>query len=164
MRIESAPCDEASLRSGAGPCATAPADRPWVLAASILASGVGFLNGSVVSIALPAIQQDLGATLAGIQWILNSYALLLGALILASGAAGDRYGRRRVFRLGLSIFSLGSIACALAPGTTSLIAARSLQGLGSAMYVPASLALLSAAYPAESRGRAIGTWSALTSV
>ena len=139
--------------------------RPWVLAATILGSSIAFIDGSVVSVALPAMQRDLAAPVREVQWIVNSYMLLLGALILIGGAAGDRFGRRRAFLLGLLVFTAASIACGLAPSSVALISARTVQGIGAAMLVPSSLAIISAAFPENERGRAIGTWagaSALT--
>jgi len=139
--------------------------RPWVLAATILGSSIAFIDSSVVSVALPAMQSDLAASVREAQWIVNSYMLLLGALILIGGAAGDRFGRRRTFLIGLVAFTAASVACGLAPSSVALIAARALQGVGAAMLVPSSLAIISAAFPEKERGRAIGTWagaSALT--
>ncbi|HEY7639090.1 MAG TPA: DHA2 family efflux MFS transporter permease subunit [Steroidobacteraceae bacterium] len=139
--------------------------RPWVLAATILGSSIAFIDSSVVSVALPAMQADLSAPVREAQWIVNSYMLLLGALILIGGAAGDRFGRRRAFLIGLVEFTGASVACGLAPSSAVLIAARAVQGVGAAMLVPSSLAIISAAYPEKERGRAIGTWagaSALT--
>lgn len=139
--------------------------KPWVLAATILGSSMAFIDGSVVNVALPAIQSDLSAPVREAQWIVNAYMLMLGALILVGGAAGDRFGRRRVFALGVIVFTVASVACGLAPGSGALIAARGLQGIGGALLVPGSLAIISAAFPANERGRAIGTWagaSALT--
>ncbi len=139
--------------------------RPWVLAATILGSSIAFIDGSVVGVALPAMQRDLAAPVREAQWIVNSYMLLLGALILIGGATGDRFGRRRAFLLGLIIFTAASIACGLAPSSLTLIGARAVQGIGAALLVPSSLAIISAAFPEKERGRAIGTWagaSALT--
>jgi EmrB/QacA subfamily drug resistance transporter len=148
---------------GAAPCAVA--SRPWVLAVTILASAMAFIDGSVVTIALPVVGRELGAGLAALQWVVNGYTLFLGALILVGGAAGDRFGRRRLFLTGTALFALASVACALAPGTRALIAARAVQGVGAALMVPQSLAIIAASFPPELRGRAIGTWagaSALT--
>lgn len=139
--------------------------RPWVLAATILGSSMAFIDGSVVGVALPAMQADLAAPVSEAQWIVNAYMLLLGALILSGGAAGDRFGRRRTFIIGVIAFTAASIGCGLAPNAASLIAARALQGVGAALLVPNSLAIISAAFPEKERGRAIGTWagaSALT--
>ena len=142
---------------GAVPCAVA--SRPWVLAVTILASAMAFIDGSVVSIALPVLQGELGAGLAALQWVVNGYTLFLGALILVGGAAGDRFGRLRLFLIGTVAFALASAACAAAPGVGWLIVARAAQGIGAALMVPQSLAIISAAFPPELRGRAIGTWA-----
>ena len=143
--------------AGAAPCAAA--SRPWVLAATILASAMAFIDGSVVTIALPVLQRELGTGLAALQWVVNGYTLCLGALILVGGAAGDRFGRRRLFLIGTGGFALASLGCALAPGLGWLIAARVAQGIGAALMVPQSLAIISASFPPELRGRAIGTWA-----
>ena len=133
--------------SEGGRCAVA--SRPWVLAAAIVASAMAFIDGSVVNIALPVLQRELGAGLGTLQWVVNGYALFLAALLLVGGAAGDRFGRRRVFLSGIVLFALASAACALAPGIGALIAARAVQGVGAALMVPQSLAIISAAFPPE---------------
>jgi EmrB/QacA subfamily drug resistance transporter len=159
------PCDK--LVAAADAKRPAPCTRPaeaWILAATILASGMAFIDGTVVNVALPALQTSLGATLADGQWIIEGYELMLGALLLLGGAAGDRFGRRRVFALGVVLFTLASVACGLSRGVVVLIAARCIQGIGGALLVPGSLALLSASFPEERRGRAIGTWSAFTAM
>lgn len=160
------PCDEGVIASAA-PSGRACAEhaKPWVLAATIVGSSMAFIDGSVVSVALPAIQRDLAATVSDAQWVTNAYMLMLGALILVGGAAGDRFGRRRVFITGVISFTAASIACGLAPGSTVLILARAVQGVGGALLVPSSLAIISATFSEQERGRAIGTWagaSALT--
>ena len=134
--------------------------RRFVLVAAILASALGFIDGSVVSIAIPAIRSDIGATFTDAQWISNAYAVTLSALILAGGAAGDNFGLRLTFVVGIGIFIAASLGCALAPGPGSLIAARSVQGVGAAIMVPGSLAIIAKAYPRKERGRAIGIWAA----
>jgi EmrB/QacA subfamily drug resistance transporter len=159
--------------ASAGPCddglATAtpqagPAHHPkGTLAATILGSSLAFIDGSVVNVGLPAIERDLassGASGASIGWLINAYLLPLGALVLLGGVAGDRYGRKRMFLAGLGLFSAASLACALAPGFGWLLAARAAQGVGAALLMPASLALLGAAFEGEARGRAVGTWAA----
>lgn len=138
--------------------------RRFVLISAILASAMGFIDGTAVAIALPAILESLGAGLADAQWINNSYMLALSALILVGGAAGDRFGLHRVFRLGIWVFGVASLACALAPSAETLIAARALQGVGAAMMVPGSLALISKTYPEEERAGAIGIWAAASAV
>ncbi|SDD80432.1 drug resistance transporter, EmrB/QacA subfamily [Cupriavidus sp. YR651] len=158
------PCDDAVLRAGpdATPCSRRQA--PWVLAATILASSMAFIDGTVVNVALPALQRNLGANLADVQWAVESYALCLAALLLAGGAAGDRFGRRRVFATGVAIFAAASVWCGLAPTIGHLIVARAVQGIGAALLVPGSLALLSASFDPASRGKAIGTWSGATAM
>ncbi|HXO21572.1 MAG TPA: MFS transporter [Thermoanaerobaculia bacterium] len=146
----------------AAPCA--PADAPWVIAATVLGSSMAFVDGTAVNVALPALQGDLGASVTGVQWIVESYALFLAGLLLVGGSLGDRFGRRRVFAAGVVLFALASAACGLAPGIAALIAARSVQGIGAALLVPGSLAILSASFDAERRGKAIGTWSGFTAI
>lgn len=159
-------CDESVIRSaqaGARPCAERA--KPWVLAATIVGSSMAFIDASVVNVALPAIQAELAAPVRTAQWVVNAYMLMLGALILVGGAAGDRFGRRRMFVVGTAVFTAASVACAWAPDASALIAARAVQGVGGALLVPGSLAIISAAFPEHERGRAIGTWagaSALT--
>ena len=138
------------------------AARPtrWVLPATILGSSLSFIDSSVVNVALPAIQNGLGAELAAMQWVVNGYMLTLASLILLGGAASDRLGRRRVFLIGLAGFAATSLVCGLAPSADWLIAARLAQGAAAALLVPASLAIIGAAFSGEARGRAIGTWAA----
>ncbi|TIO06254.1 MFS transporter [Mesorhizobium sp.] len=138
--------------------------RRFVLIAAILASSLGFIDGSVLAIATPAIRVDLGASLAEAQWISNAYALTLSALILAGGAAGDRFGLRRAFVAGIVLFIAASLACAVAPNPGVLIAFRALQGIGAAIMVPGSLAIIAKAYPKKERGRAIGIWAAASAL
>ncbi|UJW87755.1 MFS transporter [Devosia sp. SL43] len=135
-----------------------------MLVAAIVASSMGFIDGSVISIAIPSVRADLGATLADAQWVSNAYLLFLSALTLLGGAAGDRFGLRRTFGLGIALFTLASIACALAPTPGWLIVARAIQGIGAAFMVPGSLAIIAKAYPKESRGQAIGIWAAASSI
>jgi EmrB/QacA subfamily drug resistance transporter len=158
------PCDEGVIRGGRGATDCAERARPWVLAATILGSALGFIDGTVVNVALPAIQSDLNASIEGAQWVVNGYMLMLGALTLIGGAAADRFGRRRVFALGVAVFTAASVACGLAPSTVILIAARFVQGVGGALLVPSSLAIISAAFPEETRGKAIGTWAGFSAL
>lgn len=138
--------------------------RPYVLAATIVASSMAFIDGSVVSIATPVIQRSFGAKLADLQWVSNAYLLLLGSLILVGGGLGDRVGRRRIFLIGIVIFAVASLVCAVAPTVDFLIVARLVQGVGAALLVPQSLAIISANYPKDIRGQAIGTWAAASSI
>jgi EmrB/QacA subfamily drug resistance transporter len=140
-----------------------PAARAALVAAT-LGSGVAFLDGSIVNVALPSIGRELDAGLAGLQWILDSYLVTLTALLLLGGSLGDRFGRRRIFALGLALFTGASVLCGVAPSTEALVAARALQGVGGALLVPGSLALLSATVHPDDRARAVGAWSGLTGV
>jgi EmrB/QacA subfamily drug resistance transporter len=136
-----------------------PSARAWVLAGTVLGSGLAFIDGSAVNLTLPVIQQALGGGVEAAQWIMNGYMLFLSALVLAGGAAADRYGRKRVFVAGVVVFTAASVACGLAPSLPLLIAGRAVQGLGAALLTPASLALLGAAYDAKGRGQAVGVWA-----
>jgi len=142
------------------------ADRAarWTLVSAILGSSMAFMDGTVVNVALPAIQRSLDASAADAQWIVEAYALFLAALLLVGGALGDRYGRKRLFLVGVGVFTATSAACAMAQGPGELIAARALQGIGAALLVPGSLALLGANFPEAGRGKAIGTWSAFSGI
>lgn len=158
------PCDEGVIQTKSEPTLdTAGAER-WILAATILGSSLAFVDGTVVNVALPAIQTNLGATIGSAQWVVQAYTLLLAALILVAGSLGDRYGRRRIFALGVTVFALASICCAVSPTISLLIAARAVQGIGAALLVPSSLALISASFDEARRGRAIGTWSGFTAI
>jgi EmrB/QacA subfamily drug resistance transporter len=158
------PCDEAVIRwrAAAAPCTKA--SGPWILAATILGSSMAFIDGTVVNVALPALQQSLSATVVDVQWVVEAYSLLLSALLLLGGSLGDRYGRRRIFILGVAIFSLASLWCGFANNIHELIFARAVQGAGGALLVPGSLAIISASFREEDRGRAIGTWSGFTAI
>jgi len=136
----------------------------WLLLATVLGSSLAFLDGSIVNIALPAIERDLGTGVAGLQWTVNAYTLTLAALILVGGSLGDRWGRRRVFVLGVVWFAVASLLCAIAPNIEVLVAARAFQGIGAALLTPGSLALISASMDGEDRGAAIGTWAGLAGV
>ena len=135
-----------------------------MLAATILGSSMAFIDSTVVNVALPVLQTELKATVAEVQWVVEAYALFLSALILVGGSLGDHYGRRRIFATGIAIFTLASMVCGFAPNAALLIAARAVQGIGGALLVPGSLAIISAAFESEQRGRAIGTWSGFTSI
>jgi EmrB/QacA subfamily drug resistance transporter len=152
------PCDRGVI-AAIPPGTPSPRSGPLVLAGTVLGSSLAFIDGSAVNLTLPVIQQQLGGGLAQTQWIMNAYLLMLGALVLAGGAAADRYGRLRVFVLGVGLFSAASLCCGLAPSLTLLIAARAVQGLGAALLVPASLAILGAAFDKAGRGQAVGVWA-----
>src|SRR6266496_4257787 len=158
------PCDEGVMRSApkATPCAQHTG--LWILVATILGSSMAFIDGSVVNVALPVIQRELNATTSDVQWIVEAYSLFLAALILVGGSLGDHFGRRRIFAIGVTVFTIASIFCGLAPNVQLLIIARALQGIGGALLVPGSLAIISASFSTEQRGRAIGTWSGFTSI
>src|SRR5215510_9274291 len=138
------PCDEAIVRSQPDVADCGKTAGRWALAAAILGSSITFIDGTVVNVALPALQNELGASVAGAQWIVESYALMLAALILVGGSLGDRLGRRRVFAAGVMLFALSSVWCGLAPDIKHLILSRAIQGVGAAFLVPGSLALISA--------------------
>ena len=137
--------------------------RVWVLVAAILASAMGFMDRINISLAMPMLRKDLGSSLAAAQWISNSYLLLMSSLILMCAAAGERFGLRQVLLGGVLLFTLGALGCAAAPDTTSLIVARVLQGIGAALMVPTSLAIVAKSYPKSGRGKAIGIWAAASS-
>jgi EmrB/QacA subfamily drug resistance transporter len=159
------PCDNGLIR-GTQPVADglSPSRKRAILAATILASSMGFIDGSVITVALPAIQHALRAETAGAQWIVNGYMLFLGAFVLVGGALGDRLGRRRIFLIGILLFTLASIGCGVAPSVGVLIGARALQGLGAALLTPTSLAIIGASFDEQERGRAIGTWAGLAAL
>ncbi len=161
---ERPPCDAALVRSAPETPGCASHARQWVLAATILGSSLAFFMASIINVALPAIQETFGATVAEMQWVATAYTVLLAALTLVGGAVGDRYGRRRAFQAGAIGLAAASVAGSFAPDARSLIAARGAQGLAAALLVPNSLALLSAAFPRAERGRAVGTWSAATAI
>ena len=136
----------------------------WVLAATILASSMAFIDGTVVNVALPFLQSDLNATAIGIQWVVEAYSLFLSALLLVGGSLGDRYGRRRIFNIGVVVFTIASALCGMAANIDQLIVARAAQGVGGALLVPGSLALISSSFGEEERGKAIGTWSGFSAI
>jgi len=156
------PCDEAVILTGVADRSSTSSS--WVLAATILGSSMVFIDGTVVNVALPALQSALHATISDVQSVVESYALFLSALLLAGGSLGDLYSRRKVFASGVILFSIASAWCGISPNVGQLIAARALQGVGGALLVPGSLALISVSFAPEERGRAIGTWSGFTSI
>ena len=158
------PCDENIIRSAPQTAACSKACGRWILAATILASSMAFIDGTVVNVALPALQTNLNATAADVQWVIESYALFLSALLLVGGSLGDHYGRRRIFLLGVVIFAVASSLCGLAGNIHQLIVARAFQGLGAALLVPGSLAIISNSFSEQERGRAIGVWSGFSAI
>ncbi|MDJ0857688.1 MAG: MFS transporter [Dinoroseobacter sp.] len=162
MRAPPQPCPDSRQIHDARLCEAEA--RKFVLAAAILASAMGFIDGSVVSVAMPAIRANLGATLSQAQWVSNAYMLTLSALLLVGGALADRFGVSRVFSLAIVAFTLTSLACSVAPTVNTLIAARALQGMAAAVMVPGSLAIIAQAYPKAERGQAIGTWAAASAL
>ncbi len=157
------PCDEAAIQRGAYGNAQ-KARGAWVLVATILGSSLAFIDGTVVNVALPAMQHDLGASITQVQWIVESYALFLAALLLIGGSLGDLYSRRNIFMIGVILFTASSVACGLSAGITQLIVSRGIQGVGAALLIPNSLALISSSFSQEERGRAIGTWSGFSAI
>jgi EmrB/QacA subfamily drug resistance transporter len=155
-------CDVGVIQGTRPSAPCRPSSRPWVIAVASIGSGMAFLDSTVLNVALPAVQADLGASAREAQWVYGAYALVLSALLLTGGSLGDRYGRRRVFVLGAAIFAVASAWCALASGPGQLVAARAVQGLGGALLVPESLAILGASFEGELRAKAIGAWGALS--
>src|SRR6185437_588112 len=156
---------QAACDAGYAPGPSRPARHPhWVLAATILASGLAFIDGSVVNVGLVAIGTSLKAAPSDLQWVVNAYLLPLGALLLLGGAAGDRYGRVRLLVVGTLLFGIASIGCAMAPSLAWLLAGRAVQGIGAALLMPNSLAILGASFSGEARGKAIGIWAAMGAV
>jgi MFS family permease len=161
------PCDAGVIRAiPVFDAALSQRRKRLTLAATICGSSMAFVDGSVVNIALPAIQHTLHATVASTQWMVNAYLLVLGALVLVGGAAADLYGRRRIFLLGIAVFTAASVTCGLSPDIPALVVSRAIQGVGAALLTPASLAMLGATFNEHERSHAIGIWAgagALTS-
>src|SRR6266699_5272650 len=158
------PCDEAVIRSvdAGSPCRAEA--RGWILAATILGSSMAFIDSTVVNVALPALQASFQATVVDVQWVVEVYGLFLGALILVGGSLGDLLGRRLIFIVGVAVFALASAGCGVASNIQQLIFARGIQGVGAALLVPGSLAIISTSFDEQSRGQAIGTWSGFTAI
>jgi EmrB/QacA subfamily drug resistance transporter len=165
MSLLRSPCDDGAIRSrkpATSECGQA--QRRWTLAATILGSSMVFIDGTVVNVALPALQSSLNANVADVQWVVEAYTLFLAALLLLGGSLGDRFGRAKIFAIGVVLFALASIWCGLAPSIHQLIMARAAQGVGGALLVPGSLAIISATFNEKERGHAIGTWSGATAI
>ena len=155
-------CDAGVIRSTRSSATCQPSSRPWVIAAASLGSGMAFLDSTVMNVTLPALQADLGASARQVQWTYGAFALVLAALILVGGTLGDRFGRRRLFVFGAALFGAGSLWCAMAPDPGQLVVARAVQGVGGALLVPASLAIVGASFEGKQRAKAIGAWGALS--
>jgi EmrB/QacA subfamily drug resistance transporter len=158
------PCDESLMLSGRASVPCAATAGPWVLAATILGSSMAFIDGTVVNVAVPALQATFDVGVVDVQWVIESYGIFLSSLILAGGALGDMFGRRRMFLIGVGVFAAASAACGLAANVHELIIARCVQGIGAALLIPGSLAIISASFDENSRGKAIGTWSGFTAI
>jgi EmrB/QacA subfamily drug resistance transporter len=158
------PCSRAVIQSGKSSAGCQKLQGRWVLVATILASSMAFIDGTVVNVALPFLQRDLNATAIGVQWVVESYSLFLAALLLAGGSLGDRYGRRKIFVIGIVIFAIASAACGVSVNIGQLVVARAVQGIGAALLVPGSLAIISASFSKDQRGKAIGTWSGFSAI
>jgi EmrB/QacA subfamily drug resistance transporter len=164
VNILKSPCDEGVISASKPDTPCGKTRGRWVLAATILGSSMVFIDGTVVNVALPALQSGLNATAVDVQWVVEAYALFLAALLLLGGSLGDHFGRRRIYAIGVVLFALASIGCGLAQNISQLIVARAGQGIGGAMLVPGSLAIISASFPEDERGQAIGTWSGSTAI
>src|SRR5947208_1349341 len=164
MNLLRPPCDEGVIATRKSSSRCAKAQRRWTLAATILGSSMVFIDGTVVNVSLPALQSTLNASVTDVQWVIEAYTLFLAALLLLGGSLGDRYGRKKIYAIGVTLFALASIWCGLAPNIAQLIVARAVQGVGGALLVPGSLAIISATFSEEDRGRAIGTWSGATAI
>ena len=164
MNLLRSPCDEGVISSGKSSKECAKAKRRWTLAATILGSSMVFIDGTVVNVALPALQKNLGASVTDVQWVIEAYTLFLAALLLLGGSLGDEFGRKKIYAIGVAVFALASVWCGLAPNIHQLILARAAQGVGGALLVPGSLAIISATFGEDERGHAIGTWSGATAI
>jgi EmrB/QacA subfamily drug resistance transporter len=156
--------ERTTVRSGVPDVLSAKSSLPWVLATTILGSSMAFIDGTVVNVALPALQSDLHATVVDVQWVIESYGLFLSALILVGGALGDSLGRRKIFLLGVLGFALASAGCGFSSSIKGLLLWRSIQGIAAAFLVPGSLAIISASFDENSRGKAIGIWAGFTTI
>jgi EmrB/QacA subfamily drug resistance transporter len=161
---QAGPCDVVQIQSTRAAQNCAASAKPWVLLAAILASSISYVDESVVNVALPAIETDLATTVVVIQWLVNAYTLCLSAFLLLGGAAGDLFGRRRIFVAGVAIFAAASIWCGFSPNIAQLILARGIQGIGAAMLIPCSLAIIGTTFDDSERGKAIGTWAGFSAV
>jgi EmrB/QacA subfamily drug resistance transporter len=162
--LRTRPCEDAIIQSAPTAVTRAVSAKPWVLIATILASSIANIDESVINVALPAIETDLTTSIVTIQWLVNAYTLTLAALLLVGGACADQFGRRRFFIVGVSVFAAASLWCGIAPSLQQLISARAVQGVGAALLIPCSLALIGATFDESERGKAIGTWAGFSAV
>ena len=158
------PCEEAAIQSIRVVRDCAASAKPWVLLATILASSIAYIDEFIVNVALPAIETDLATSAIVVQWLINAYTLSLSSLLLIGGAAGDQFGRRRLFIIGIGIFAAASLWCGISPNVTQLISARVVQGVGAALLIPSSLAIIGATFAENERGKAIGTWAGFSAL
>ncbi len=158
------PCDEGVIESTPISEQCSKIIGFWILVATIIGSSMAFIDSTVVNVALPALQSELNATVVDVQWVVESYALFLAALILVGGSLGDKFGRRRIFAIGILLFAAASVLCGLAQNVFQLILARAVQGVGGALMIPGSLAIIGAYFGDEDRGKAIGTWSGFSAI
>ena len=164
MNFLPAPCDHAVIAPKSPPGGVPKIYEKWILTATILGSSMAFIDGTMVNVALPALQNALHASVSQIQWVIEAYSLHIAALLLVGGSLGDLYGRRLIFLIGVLVFAAASIWCGFAPSIAQLITARTIQGIGAALLVPGSLALITASFPEKRRGQAIGTWAGFTAI
>ena len=136
----------------------------WVLFVTILGSGMAFIDGTAVNVALPVLQSELNATVVDVQWVVESYALFLAALILVGGSLGDKFGRKLIYKIGIVLFAIASAFCGFSKNVDQLIIARAIQGIGAALLVPGSLSIISSFFSVEERGKAIGTWAGFATI
>jgi len=165
MNFIKSPCDEtfvATRKAATTECGKA--QRRWTLAATIVGSSMVFIDGTVVNVALPVLQTNLNASVTDVQWVIEAYTLFLAALLLLGGSLGDRFGRKKIYAIGVAVFAVASVWCGLVPSIHQLILARAAQGVGGALLVPGSLAIISATFSEKDRGKAIGTWSGATAM
>src|SRR5438445_7692511 len=158
------PCDEGVIKSKTADAPCPKSSEGWILAATILGSSMVFIDGTVVNVALPALQTNLNATVIDVQWVVEAYALFLAALLLVGGSLGDHFGRKRIYTIGVVLFAVASIGCGLAANIHQLLGARAFQGFGAALLVPGSLAMISNSFSEQERGRAIGLWSGFSAI
>jgi EmrB/QacA subfamily drug resistance transporter len=164
LNLKARPCDEAAIRATGAVAGCPERNKAWVLAVTILASTMAYIDESVVNVALPTIEADLTTSAAVVQWLVNAYMLSLTALVLLGGAAGDQFGRRKIFVAGTALFATASLWCGLSGDIAQLILARGAQGAGAALLIPCSLAIIGATFGEDERGAAIGTWAAFSAI